>query len=928
MLRILFICIAGLLTINAATAQKKVLDHADFDTWKSIQREQISNDGRWVTYEVAPEDGDGILHIYDGNNGTERTYDRGTNAAISADSRFVVFTIKPMQDSLDAMSRRKVKKDDMPKDELAILNLSSGELSKISDVQSFKMPEKWSGWLAYHKEPAEMKKGEGDEEKAKKQKKESKKNGSTLVFRNLSTGSETPVGFATDYTFAEEGAKFMLVTTGDDVDLQAGVYLFDGNLQPIFTQKGDFKNLTFDKKGTQVAFLADVDTTKTQVDPYGVYHWREGQKMAQLIADDAATFLPKDWRISENGNVRFSEDAAKLYFGIAPQPILQDTSLLDDEIVKVEVWAYDQPELPTVQNYRLNQEKRRTYEVVLHIADGKFVQIATKKLSDVQFPTEGNAPVALAVDDVPYAVEATWEWWRKGDMYLIDTRTGKEKMIEQGIDAAYSSLSPNGQYAFWFSYPDSSWFAHNIATGTSMQLTDNKSVTFYDEMDDHPDDPPPHGMAGWLKDDAAMLVYDHFDIWKIDPNGKTAPIKITNGRKDNQRIRYIRVDREDRFIDPAKPMLVSVFNEKTKENGYAWLDLSNNKLTVIQSGKFSFSNRPLKAKNADKWVFTRENFQVFPDLLYSSDLKNFKQISNANPQQKDYRWGNAELYQWTSLDGEQLDGMLIKPEGFDPNKKYPMLVYFYERSSDGLYNHRAPAAPRSTINFSFYASKGYLIFVPDIPYKIGYPGESCYNAVIPGVTALIDDGFVDRERIGVQGHSWGGYQIAYLITRSDIFKCAESGAPVVNMFSAYGGIRWGSGMSRSAQYERTQSRIGGSIWEYPLRYIENSPLFTADKIKTPTLILHNDADTAVPWYQGIEFFIALRRLGKPAWLLNYNGEPHGIVKRQNRMDFNRRMQQFFDHYLMDAPKPLWMERGVPAIEKGINQGFELSTDKH
>ncbi len=925
MFRILLFVIIAVTSANFATAQKKMLDHADFDIWKTIQREQISDDGRWVVYEVAPEDGDGMLHIYDGNNGTQRTYARGTRASTSADSRFVAFTIKPHQDSLDAMQRRKVKKDDMPKDSLAILDLNSGALIKIANVQSFKLPEKWSGWIAYHLEPAAA---NGDDENAQKQKKENKKNGSKLVIRNLASGEETTIGYATDYVHAEEGAKFMVVSTGDDADFQPGVYVFDGKLQPIFTHKGDYKNLTFDKKGTQVAFLADVDTTETRVDPYGLYHWREGQPMAELVANDDANFLPEDWRISENGNVRFSEDATKLYFGTAPQPILQDTSLLDDEIVNVEVWAYDQPELPTVQNYRLNQEKRRTYDAVWHTQQGAFAQIASEQLRDVRLGNEGNAAHALALDTEPYDMAATWEWWRKGDMYLIDTRTGEEKMIEAGVDAAYNSLSPGGKYAFWFNYPDSSWFAHHIETGTTRQLTDNQTVTFYNELDDHPDDPPPHGMAGWLKDDAAMLVYDRYDIWRVDPQGVQAPVRITNGRKDQQRIRYIRVDREERFIDPAKPMLVSVFNKRTKEDGYAWLNLADNKLTMIQSGKYSFSNRPLKAKKADKWVFTRENFQVFPDLLYSNDLKNFKQISNANPQQKDYRWGTAELYQWTSLDGEQLDGILIKPEGFDPGKKYPMMVYFYERSSDGLYRHRTPAAPRSSINFSHYASRGYLVFVPDIPYKIGYPGESCYNAVIPGVTSLIEKGFVDRERIGVQGHSWGGYQIAYLVTRSNIFKCAESGAPVVNMFSAYGGIRWGSGMSRSAQYERTQSRIGGSIWEYPLRYIENSPLFTADKIKTPLLILHNDADTAVPWYQGIEFFIALRRLGQPAWLLNYNGEPHGITKRQNRMDFNKRMQQFFDHYLLDAPKPMWMERGVPAIEKGIKQGYEPVSDKN
>jgi dipeptidyl aminopeptidase/acylaminoacyl peptidase len=291
------------------------------------------------------------------------------------------------------------------------------------------------------------------------------------------------------------------------------------------------------------------------------------------------------------------------------------------------------------------------------------------------------------------------------------------------------------------------------------------------------------------------------------------------------------------------------------------------------------------------------------------------QISNVAPQQKDFLWGTAELVSWTSLDGLKLEGTLHKPENFDPTKKYPMIVNFYEKSSQGLLNYRMPEMGRSTIDYHYYTSNGYLVFNPDIYYKEGYPGEDAFNCVMPGVTMLIETGFVDEEHIGAQGHSWGGYQVAYLATRTNLFAAIESGAPVVNMFSAYGGIRWTSGLNRSFQYEHTQSRIGKSIWESPLRYIENSPIFTLDKIQTPILIMHNDDDGAVPWYQGIEFFVGLRRLQKPAWLLNYNEADHWPTKLRDREDFQIRMAQFFDHFLKEKPMPEWMEKGVPAVEK-------------
>jgi dipeptidyl aminopeptidase/acylaminoacyl peptidase len=255
-----------------------------------------------------------------------------------------------------------------------------------------------------------------------------------------------------------------------------------------------------------------------------------------------------------------------------------------------------------------------------------------------------------------------------------------------------------------------------------------------------------------------------------------------------------------------------------------------------------------------------------------------------------------------------------------------MMVYFYEQNADNFHNHITPEFGRSIINFTFYTSRGYVVFVPDIVYKIGYPGESAINCVMPGVTSLISQGFIDKDRIGVQGHSWGGYQIAYMVTKTQLFKAAEAGAPVPNMTSAYGGIRWQTGLSRMFQYEHTQSRIGGSLWEYPLRFLENSPLFWLDKVNTPLLIMHNDADGHVPWYQGIELFSALKRLGKPTWMISYNDQPHWPLRYPNRKDWTTRMQQYFDYYLMDAPAPLWMTEGVPAVEKGINYGLELSED--
>lgn len=914
-------------------ANKKTVSHEDLVSWNKIQRPQISNDGNWVVYTLKAEEGDPTLKIYDAKSNRLTSFERSDKAQISEDNRFVVFKISPPQDSVKALRRRKVDKKKLPKSHIGIYDLENKTLDTIHRVKNFKLPNKWSGWLVYHKEAAKKAKAsvKRDSTKVGKPKKKSKKesaaNGSKLHVLNLTTRQEKTFPFVKAYQLAEEGERIAFTTSGNDSTFLEGVYLFDAASKKhhsLWRQKGDFKNLVFDTKGTQLAFHANFDTTDAQIPPFELLYWKERQDSAKSIANATTGVLPTDWIISEHRKPSFSRDGSKLYWGMAPNPILQDTSLLKEEIVNVEVWHWQDAKLHPQQKVQKDREEKRAYTTVWHPNTNKFIQLGTVDMPEVRTGDRGNSNQVLTYNEMPYYKEVSWEGGPAGrDVYLVNAQTGSKKQIAEGVKGSVN-LSPAGKYAYAWVAPDSAWYTYQVTNGKVTQLTNNQEQVFYDETNDRPMHPYPEGIAGWIQNDQALLIYDRYDIWKFNPSSNQNPIRLTKGREQKQVYRYIRLDRENRYINPNEKLLLRVFDETTKESGYAWMDYQNSTVTTPSLSKHRMDYRPLKARDADKIIFTKEDFRTFPDLQYSDlNFNNPKKISDANPQQQDYQWGSMEKYEWTSLDGETLSGLLLKPDNFDPQKKYPLIVNFYERSSDGLYRHRPPFPGRSTINYSFYVSKGYVIFNPDVPYKIGYPGESCYNAVIPGVTALLSEGYIDKERIGVQGHSWGGYQIAYLLTKTNIFKCAESGAPVVNMFSAYGGIRWGSGMSRMFQYEHTQSRIGGTIWDYPLRYIENSPIFELDKTNTPVLIMHNDKDGAVPWYQGIEYFVGLRRLNKPAWLLNYNGEPHWPVKLQNRKDFNIRMQQYFDYYLMDAPMPVWMQRGVPALEKGIRQGLEV-----
>lgn len=929
---------------------KKIIDHADVQRWKKIEQQRISNDGQWVSWAQLPvAEGDAALYLWNEAGKQTRVFPRASEARFSSDNKLLIFTIKPPLDSLKAQRRKKVKDEDLPKDTLGILTLATGQLEKIPRLKTVLVPEKWSGWFAFQCEPMKPAPAKKDTAKTQpkpapktaKEKKEDKDNGYRLVVRNTVSGKQDTIAYVKEFTLAKNSPRLLLYSTGwgDTMTVKTnrsiqknGVYLYDlerSAIQPLFRSKGKFQQLSLDEQGEQAAFLADLDTSKARIRPLQLCYLESGKDSAKIIARPESDFLQRangeaNWVISENSRPVFSEDGSKLYFGIAPAPILNDTMLLKEEIVDVEVWNWTDNRLYTQQEVQLDNMKKRSYPIVWHSRKNRFVPLASPEMPELRFQEQRNADMALVFTEEPYGRYVTTEGTPHKDLYAVDLKTGDKKLIVKDL-RGNPRISPEAGYIIWWSDPDTALFAWSARRSEIVRLTDNRLAPFYDEENDVPDFPDAHGLAGWLGGDEAMIVYDKYDLWKIDPNGKKNPERLTKGRETQTTYRYLKLDPEERSIPADASILLHQFHHPTKAEGYSWHSLKNGKTTQLSGGDFAYTKQPLKPKNADYLLFSKGNYQVFPDLQYlnygNSEAKP-AQISQANPQQSEYRWGAIEPVQWTSLSGEVLNGLLIKPEDFDPAAQYPMIVNFYEKLSDGLHQHRSPDFHRSQINYTVYASKGYLIFAPDIPYRTGYPGESAYNAIVSGVTALINKGFVDPKRVAMQGHSWGGYQAAYVVTRTNLFACAEAGAPVANMTSAYGGIRWESGLSRVFQYEHQQSRIGGSLWEYPMRYLENSPLFTLDKVQTPLLILHNDKDGAVPWYQGIELFSGLRRLGKPCWLLNYNDEPHWPVKLQNRMDFQRRMQQFFDYYLLSAPQPKWMKRGVPPMEKGILQGLE------
>jgi dipeptidyl aminopeptidase/acylaminoacyl peptidase len=945
MYRIRLYTLAVALSMPAATfaQEKRPLDHDAYDVWKSIVDQTISADGRWISYALNPRDGDAELYVRNTQSEVTYTVVRGRQARFTEDSRFLVFLIKPELALVREARKEEKKPDQQPKDSLGILDLSSGQVTRVEKVKSFAVPEEGGSSVAYllekipekpeatdtsEAEAAErVAEEEGQHGEEKKEKKDDEI-GSTLVLRDVATGTDQSYESVVEYTFSEDGRRLAYLASSKDGTAD-GAYVVDvetGSVDELLSGEGIYKTAVFDEDGDQISFLSNRGDYQADQPEFKLYYWHSGQEQATALASEGAAGIPTGWWVSEHGHMEFSEDGRRLFFGTAPRPAPEPEEEIPEwEKVEVDIWNWRDPLLQPMQLVQRQQELNRSYEAVVHLQDGKLVQLADADRPSIVVGSNGNADVGVAVTDMPYRKQISWDWPGYNDVYVVDVATGRHRLVIEDIQAR-AQLSPEARYITWWDGHALAWFAADVETGVPVNLTSQIPQPVYDELDDHPTIPSAYGNAGWTEGDELFLVYDKYDIWAVDPKGKRTPRNVTEGmgRQADIQLRYVRLDPEQEALDPGEPMLLSALDWTTKDAGFYRDRVSGDdppeKLIMMDR---SFGRFPRKAEDADVMMLTRASFQEFPDLWVTDlSFRDMRKMSDANPQQDEYLWGTAELTHWNSTDGRPLTGILFKPENFDPSRKYPMMVYFYEKMSNTLHSHRAPLPGGSSINISFYVSRGYVVFVPDIYYRDGYPGESALKCVVPGVLSIIDQGFVDPKRIGVQGHSWGGYQIAYLVTRTNIFAAAEAGAPVSNMTSAYGGIRWGTGMSRMFQYEKTQSRIGGSLWDARPRYIENSPVFWADKIETPVLMLHNDKDTAVPWYQGIEFFVALRRLNKPVWLLNYNGEPHGLGEKQNRVDWAIRMQQFFDYYLKDAPAPVWLAEGVPAVLKGKTLGLE------
>ena len=892
------------------SAQKKELDHTVYDSWQSIRETSFHPQGKYIIYAIVPQEGDGRFIIRNVKTGNELSIARATQAVFTENGEYLVAKIKPSFVETRKAKIDKKKADEMPKDSLVIVELATNTIQKIPSVKSFQLAEHGNDMIVYLKD----KKGDINKE------------GSDLVMRDLSSAKEKTFSNISQYLIHPKamGVVMYQVKTKQKESQILLATIADTNTKVLTKQVYTATNFIWDEEGKQLAYLVEKDSAdKALQKNYYLAYYTPSLETAISIFDKSNKTIPTNYTIGGDRKMKFSKSGNKLEFGVQPILPTKDTSLPDFDRVSVDIWHYNDPIIQPAQLKALESTLKSTELVFLNTQNKNTIYLGKIKDRDLMTTAEGDGAIVYATIDSSYLLASQWQGFSLKDIYAIATNDGQRKLIQKEWKGNLMSASYDGNALLYYDEPQKKYFAYNATTGKTIQIAKDIKTSLFDEENDLPDDPNAYGIAKWMDNNQEVLMYDRYDIWLVDVNGIKASKKLTNGRMNKIISRFIETDAERKTLAKNAILLIKGYSEVDKSELISTLNLADGAFNLINQVPMHFTTI-VGASHSNDIAVMQEDEVKSPNLyLYTlaATKQNPTSIATINTQQANYNWMSSQIVKWKAYTGKMAEGVLYLPENFDAKKKYPMIVYFYERSNQTLHNYLAPAPTPSRLNIPFFASRGYIVFVPDIWYTRGYPGQSAYDYILSGTRAMIQKGFVDSTKVGLQGQSWGGYQIAYLITKTNLYAAAWAGAPVVNMTSAYSGIRWGPGISRQFQYEKSQTRLGASLWERPDLYIKNSPLFSLPNIKTPLVIMSNDADDAVPWYQGIEMYSDMKRLNKKVWLLVYNNEAHNLVERKNRKDIQIREQQFFDTYLKGAPMPEWLSKGVPAVMKGRTWGL-------
>lgn len=900
--------------ISSTAQTKPTVQPADYGQWEALGFTTLSPDGKWLAYSINRSNGNNELRITSVSGGDPKVGAFCTQPAFSSDSRWMACSV-----GYSEADEAKLKKEKKPvHKKLALLNLANGERLIIDSVESFAFSAN-GAFLAMRRYGPERKDAPPPDPTAEPEDPQ----GAALIVRTLATGRDTTFGNVVEFTWQDlpQRGRLLAFTIGTEDKTGNAVQIFDpesGVLRSLDSSSSIYSGLTWRKESSDLAVLR----TKTDDRHEGATQIALAWKGLGLVSETRLSYdptadqkFPAGMRTVSFRRPSWSQDGAILFLGIAnwrtQSSPSKDAAKDDEEPAALDIWHPRDVIVMPKQKIDARNDRQRNLLAAWHVDTGRLTQLG-------QYPDEQVTPfkhqkLGFVTNWSQYAMERTIGR-PAADLYLVDLTSGERAKIKERLNEdRFAQPSPGGRYLLLLQ--DDHYWTLNTATRAIVNITKGVQTSFVDrEADTTSPLKPMFGVAGWTKNDESVIVYDKFDLWEIAPDGSKAK-KLTNGATEEIRYRYVRLNPDEEWIEPQKPVYLSMFGIWSKKSGYARLRLGGDAPVERLAWQDKSIQRLIKAKDADVYAYVIEEFADSPDVFVSDGaLKDAKQITRTNSFQANYAWGHSELVEYKNDRGERLQGALFYPAGYKPGKKYPMVVYLYERLSDNLHRYFV-LNERDYYNTAAFTQRGYFLFQPDIRFQPREPGLSVIACVTPAVKKVIEMGLVDEKKVGVLGHSWGGFDASYLAARSDVFAAAVAGAPITDLVSNYGNHHWSSGIAETDHIETGQQRMEVPLWDDLQAYIRNSAVYNVQNMKTPLMIEFGDSDGTVFWHQGVEMYNLARRAKKDVVLLVYSGEDHGLRKKQNQIDYHRRIQEWFGYYLKGEPASPWITKGLGFLER-------------
>ena len=842
---------------------KKAVTETDYHLWGTLYTDKISDKGNWVSYAMRYDESPDTLFVKRSDGKKMYTFAKSNAGAFSGERQFVC---------RDTDGR------------LSLLDLEKDKINVIEEVETYSFSGNGNYLITV-------------EGKAKQR---------VLQLRN--SGGELLQSIAGIDQFRMTSTKDALVCTIENGGVCQVLKVTFGSTigKSVVAESGSgkFSQLIWNADGQSVAFLRENKDSISGINRPAVFCFSvKNTTLFQMEPNK----IPEGFYVESGfaSGLTLSPDGKRVFFTIRKEITIAE------KFDGVQLWngndAVVYPERQTVGDVEFNTRisawwPERDRFMLITDESKPFGFLNSSEDFAITYNTKDLGPQYKLDRNVNY--------------YVTDLETGRKNLLleNQSTELEASSLSPSGKYFAYFK--DNDWWVYNFLTRTHSNITGRHGLQLADWEDKIWQ--INYRIVGWGIHDECILLYDRFDIWQIDFKENKA-VRLTRGKESGITFRIAPPVDSEFFVPYFTGHIDAAINTKNKimlsakrnnESGYFILGPKKN-VEPIVFGDF-LTTKILKASKANAYVYESQKYNSPPELSISMGKEGTsKKLYQSNLQHYKYAWAKQEKIYYRDSKNTLLTGILYYPAAYNPEKKYPMIVHIYQTQSYLLHYYINPSLHNMAgFNTSNLTAQGYFVLLPDIEYELGNPGVSAADCVIAATKAVVSKDVVDSSKIGLIGHSFGGYETNFILGQTNLFASAISGASVFDLAGWYLSIGWTAGRPEMWRFESQQWRMGKSLFEDREGYACNSPLTYVNKIKTPVLIWTGEEDRQIHYYQSVAFYLAMQRLKKSAILLVYPGDGHALVKKENQQDFAHRIEDWFGYYLKGESPKKWIAEGV------------------